>query len=47
MYVITAVNPVVLGRVRAEQQMAGGDRTRHVGLLIHGDAALAGQGVCV
>ncbi len=42
-----AVGPVVLGRVRAEQQLVGGDRKRHVGIIIHGDAALAGQGACL
>jgi 2-oxoglutarate dehydrogenase E1 component len=40
------VNPVVLGRVRAKQDRAGDlDRQRGMGLLIHGDAAFAGQGV--
>eukprot|EP00048_Salpingoeca_helianthica_P015714 m.228216 g.228216 ORF g.228216 m.228216 type:complete len:1020 (+) comp17424_c0_seq1:16-3075(+) len=43
---LEAVGPVVLGRVRAEQQIVGGDTKRHVGIIIHGDAALAGQGVC-
>lgn len=44
---LEAVDPVVLGRIRAEQQIAGGeDRKRHMGILIHGDAALSGQGVC-
>src|SRR5687767_2954497 len=40
------VDPVVLGRVRAKQDRFG-DRERRVGfaLLIHGDAAFAGQGV--
>ena len=44
---LEAVNPVVLGKVRAKQAMRR-DKTREriVGLLIHGDAALAGQGTC-
>jgi 2-oxoglutarate dehydrogenase E1 component len=40
------VNPVVEGRVRAKQKRFGDtERTRGVPLLIHGDAAFAGQGV--
>ncbi len=42
------VDPVVLGKVRAKQDQAGcasGDRTPVMPLLIHGDAAFAGQGV--
>jgi 2-oxoglutarate dehydrogenase E1 component len=40
------VNPVVLGRVRAKQDRAGDtDRSECMGLLIHGDAAFAGEGV--
>jgi len=40
------VNPVVLGRVRAKQrQKDDADRTKVMGLLIHGDAAFSGQGV--
>jgi 2-oxoglutarate dehydrogenase E1 component len=42
------VDPVVLGKVRAKQDQfgcAGGDRTPVLPLLIHGDAAFAGQGV--
>ncbi|MGA2865606.1 MAG: 2-oxoglutarate dehydrogenase E1 component [Verrucomicrobiota bacterium] len=40
------VNPVVLGRIRAKQDRAGdGDRVRGLALLIHGDAAFAGEGV--
>ncbi len=39
------VNPVVEGRVRAKQRLYGDtDRTRGMALLIHGDAAFAGQG---
>ena len=44
---LEAVNPVVLGKVRAKQAMRGDKaRERVTGLLIHGDAALAGQGLC-
>ncbi len=44
---LEAVNPVVLGKVRAKQAMRGDDeRARVMGVLIHGDAALAGQGLC-
>jgi 2-oxoglutarate dehydrogenase E1 component len=42
------VDPVVLGKVRAKQDMLGGspdDRTMVMPLLIHGDASFAGQGV--
>lgn len=42
------VDPVVLGKVRAKQDQLGvpnGDRTGVLPLLIHGDAAFAGQGV--
>ncbi|KAA0968272.1 2-oxoglutarate dehydrogenase E1 component [Aureimonas fodinaquatilis] len=50
------VNPVVLGKARAKQDQLGGGRTRTelvpaeirnqvLPLLIHGDAAFAGQGV--
>jgi len=40
------VNPVVLGRVRAHQDRFGDRDSRQVlGLLIHGDAAFAGEGV--
>ena len=40
------VNPVVEGRVRSKQRMQGDtDRSRGMPLLIHGDAAFAGQGV--
>ena len=44
---LEAVNPVVLGKVRAKQAMRRDKaRERVMGLLIHGDAALAGQGTC-
>ena len=40
------VDPVVVGRVRAKQQQLGDvDRTKVLGILLHGDAAFAGQGV--
>ena len=40
------VDPVVIGRVRAKQeQHKDADRTGVVGILVHGDAAFAGQGV--
>jgi 2-oxoglutarate dehydrogenase E1 component len=40
------VNPVVLGRVRAHQDRFGDRDCRQVlGILIHGDAAFAGEGV--
>ncbi len=40
------VDPVVVGRVRAKQRIRGDeDRGQVMGILIHGDAALAGQGV--
>ncbi|MCR9068329.1 MAG: 2-oxoglutarate dehydrogenase E1 component [Rhodobacteraceae bacterium] len=43
---LEAVNPVVLGKVRAKQdQMGDADRKQVVAVLLHGDAAFAGQGV--
>jgi len=43
---LEAVNPVVLGKSRAKQdQLADHDRTQVMPLLLHGDAAFAGQGV--
>ena len=43
---LEAVNPVVLGKVRAKQdQMGDAERKKVVGVLLHGDAAFAGQGV--
>ncbi len=43
---LEAVNPVVLGKVRAKQTQKGDvDRSKVMGLLLHGDAAFAGQGV--
>ncbi|UWR21699.1 2-oxoglutarate dehydrogenase E1 component [Sulfitobacter sp. S190] len=43
---LEAVNPVVLGKARAKQdQLGDSDRTAVMPLLLHGDAAFAGQGV--
>ena len=43
---LEAVNPVVLGKVRAKQQQRGdGARIEVAGILMHGDAAFAGQGL--
>ena len=44
---LEAVNPVVLGFVRSQQHYQNDyERKRNCGILIHGDAAFAGQGVC-
>ncbi len=44
---LEAVNPVVLGMVRAKQRRNrdAGERKKVVPVLIHGDAAMAGQGI--
>ena len=44
---LEVVDPVVVGKVRARQDMAGDTRERRsvMGILIHGDAAFAGQGI--
>ena len=44
---LEAVDPVVVGKVRARQDMSGDTRGRHsvMGILMHGDAAFAGQGL--
>ncbi len=44
---LEAVDPVVIGKVRARQDMAGDTKGRHsvMGILMHGDAAFAGQGL--
>ena len=43
---LEAVNPVVLGKARAKQdQLNDADRTTVLPVLLHGDAAFAGQGV--
>ncbi|MEL7058474.1 MAG: 2-oxoglutarate dehydrogenase E1 component [Acidobacteriota bacterium] len=40
------VNPVLMGRVRAKQDRFGDEQHRRcLGILIHGDAAFAGEGV--
>jgi len=43
---LEAVNPVVIGKVRAKQDQFGDTERRQVmAVLLHGDAAFAGQGV--
>lgn len=43
---LESVNPIVMGRTRAKQDREGDtQRRRFISLLIHGDAALAGQGI--
>ncbi len=43
---LEAVNPVVLGKARAKQEQLGDkDRMQVLPILLHGDAAFAGQGV--
>ncbi|MBV9813135.1 MAG: 2-oxoglutarate dehydrogenase E1 component, partial [Acetobacteraceae bacterium] len=44
---LEAVDPVVVGKVRARQDMYGDTRTRRsvMAILMHGDAAFAGQGL--
>jgi 2-oxoglutarate dehydrogenase E1 component len=43
---LEAVNPVVLGKVRAKQLQRGDSARAHVAsILMHGDAAFAGQGL--
>ena len=43
---LEAVDPVTVGRTRAKQERVGGDGVRqYLPLLVHGDAAFAGQGV--
>lgn len=43
---LESVDPVVIGRCRAKQELEGdADRSQTVALLIHGDAAVAGQGI--
>ena len=44
---LEAVDPVAMGRVRAKQTRIGEDGRRQVlQIIMHGDAAFAGQGVC-
>jgi 2-oxoglutarate dehydrogenase E1 component len=43
---LEAVNPVVMGRTRAKQERIGkGGKKRILPIIVHGDAAFAGQGV--
>ncbi len=45
---LEAVNPVAIGKVRAKQYFSGNkkeDKLKHMPVLLHGDAAFAGQGV--
>lgn len=43
---LEVINPVVMGSIRARQQKAGDEeRRKHLPLIIHGDAAFAGQGI--
>ena len=43
---LEAVNPVVLGKARAKQDQRGDtDRSQVMAILMHGDAAFAGQGL--
>jgi 2-oxoglutarate dehydrogenase complex dehydrogenase (E1) component-like enzyme len=42
---LEAVNPVLLGKVRAKQDESKHDRAPVLPVLLHGDAAFAGQGV--
>jgi 2-oxoglutarate dehydrogenase E1 component len=44
---LEVIDPVVVGKVRARQDMAGDTKARRsvMGILLHGDAAFAGQGV--
>jgi 2-oxoglutarate dehydrogenase E1 component len=45
---LEAVNPVVVGKVRAKQFFSGNreeDKQKHMPILLHGDAAFAGQGI--
>ena len=45
---LEAVDPVVVGRLRAEQIEKGDAELgkRSVALVVHGDAAYSGQGIC-
>src|ERR1700726_1304463 len=43
---LEAVDPVTVGRTRAKQDRAGeGGKKKYLPLLVHGDAAFAGQGI--
>ena len=44
---LEAVDPVMIGRTRAKQRRIGDDGRRKVlSIMMHGDAAFAGQGIC-
>jgi 2-oxoglutarate dehydrogenase E1 component len=44
---LEAVDPVMLGRTRAKQKRIGDEGRRKVlSIMMHGDAAFAGQGIC-
>ena len=43
---VQAVDPVVLGKVRAKQYYSDdAERSQTMGILLHGDGSFAGQGV--
>jgi 2-oxoglutarate dehydrogenase E1 component len=45
---LEAVNPVAIGKCRAKQYLSGNreqDKLKHMPILLHGDAAFAGQGI--
>lgn len=45
---LEAVNPVAIGKIRAKQYLSGNkaeDKLKHMPVLLHGDAAFAGQGI--
>mmetsp|Transcript_8973 Transcript_8973/g.15204 ORF Transcript_8973/g.15204 Transcript_8973/m.15204 type:complete len:1007 (-) Transcript_8973:232-3252(-) len=45
---LEAVDPVVLGKIRAKQFISGdteADKKKHMPIIVHGDAAMAGQGI--
>ena len=45
---LEAVDPVVLGKIRAKQFFSGDtpeDKKKHMPIIVHGDAAMAGQGI--
>lgn len=43
---LEAINPVVMGRVKARQyRLQDKDRSKALAILLHGDAAFAGQGI--
>lgn len=42
---LEVVNPVVVGKARAKKEQRGGSEEKVLSLLLHGDAAFAGQGL--